>query len=406
MPTVSNTKEKETQAKLYYYDSLQSLTEAEKSLKARRVKQDEIEVTFKPLPISTQEMAQTDIATIKSMVLPKEQKEKMITAIEKFYKSYPTNSVYFESQGNSGYITHMVVRKDDKDPGIRYPLSDLAKETTLFKFFNINQRTMELVDSDTQADFVNLMFNQNKDKSIFNGVKKVRLNHRGEVRSIHSKQYKFIDHLEVIDKVKDFIQVDEADRFEIMLDEKFMLMYFLLKNHIQKKYKNDVVEGGICIYNSEVGLGSLQVYTFLEVNHNTRFLIKPTKNVYDFREVHKGYDADASLENFANHLDFATNYIIEIMNKYKTLYRIKLDNPKKTMEAVCLRFQKTSSKKIRKHLVEQVEAVKNPTFRDIVHLIAELNLNQKHNNIGFRHEMQKIAGTLINYTEEEIVEIM
>jgi hypothetical protein len=402
------TNQKTEKAPLYNQTSYQSVQSARQSLAERREFQKEIFVDIKKLPFNVKKMREDTLGQIQALPISSFEKRNLSESVNDYYDSFPTTSVYFVGHKGDNQLSYIVVRDDENDPGTKIPLSDLAKENTLFKYFNINQTTMELLPADRQMKDLNYLLNTSKSKKFY-GEKKVRLNHLGQVRSFHSKQYKYIDHLEVLDKVKEFVRLDEASSFDIVLDEKFMLVYMVMKNHAHKKYKNDVISAGLCVYNSEVGLGSLQVYTSLNVNE-TRFVVKPTNSKYQYREVHKGLKKDPNateaLENFANHLDFANNYIAEVIAKYKSLYNIKIDNVRKTLDSMCNKFQQTRPKKIKQHLMDEADKIVNPTYRDLVHLIAELNVSKKHSDINFRHEMQKIAGDLINLSDEEILEML
>lgn len=398
----------ETESRLYDYTSFQNLEEAEASLKVNRTKQKDLTIGFEKLILALDEEMASDIRAIRSLNVDNKKKKELIEMVENQYRSKPETTVYFEGEESQEHMSHMVVRQDENSRPKKYPLADLAKETTLYKNFNLNQRTMEMFSGKKQAELMNYLLNEGVSNQ-FRGTKKIRLNHLGEVRSVHSKQYKFLDNLEVIERVKDFIEVDEASRFDIVLDEKFMMLNFVFKNFEQRKYKGDVMSCGLSVFNSEVGLGSLQVNTLLNVN-DTRFIVAPSVQDYKFREVHKGYDPGESLESFSNHLDFAANFVIEILNKYKTLYNIRIDKPNTMINNVCGKYHMLSSKKVRTHLMEEAALIleKNGelTYRDIVHLVANVRTNKRHDKVNTRYELQKVAGHLINASEEEILELL
>lgn len=390
--------------KLYDYDHFESLDEVEVSLTARRKRQEEVTHHFGKLLIPVESMRDEALEAVQKVAKNREQLTHLQKAVNDYYDCYPTCTIYFVGSRNTNELSHIVLRKHEEDEGVTIPLSELAINETLYKAFNLNQRTMQELPGDKQADMLNYIFNTSESNR-FRGMKKIRLNHLGEVRSIHSKVYKYLDHLEVIEKVREFVEVDEAASFDIYLDERFMLLSFIFKNYEKRKYKGDVISAGLQIFNSEVGLGSLQVYTLLNVN-DTQFIVKPDNSALKYREIHKGYDSMESLESFANHLDFATNYVIEVLNKYKTLYNIKIDNAKRTITTLANRFPQTRGKKVQEHLIAQAEEIDNLTYRDVVHLFANLSLTKKHRDVNFRHEMQKIGGTLINYSDDEILEIL
>lgn len=401
----SNTK-KET--RIFEYTAFQNLEEAEKTLKANRVNQKDLNVAFEKLLLPIDDEMDSDIESIKSLNINGDKKKELIAMVENQYRSKPRTTVYFEGEEGQEHMSNLMIRENEYDEPKAYPLSDLAKEVTLYKNFNLNQRTMHMFDGKRQSELMNLLLNEGLHNA-FRGLKKVRVNHLGQVRSVHSNQYKFLDNLEVIERVKDFIEVDEASSFEIILDEKFMILDFVFKNYEKRKYKGDVMSCGLSVFNSEVGLGSLQVNTLLNVN-DTKFIVTPSVQDYRFREVHKGYDAGESLEAFSNHLDYATNFVIEILNKYKTLYNIRIEKPNTMINNVCGNYHMLSSKKVRTHLMEEAEAIIEAngelTYRDVVHLVANIRTNKRHDNINTRYELQKVAGELINASEEEILDLL
>jgi hypothetical protein len=407
-------KEEVSLIKLSNQDHFQTIDEVDVLLRSKRKLQQERNITIEVLDdIDVIGMKENAIQAIKSINgISEEQRLNMIDATNDYYESFPITSCYFVGNADEGNLSHMVVRTSGDEEGIIYPLSDLAKTETLYKYFNLNQRTMESFNAYKQMNLINGLFNEGKfnvktkSSKVLRGNKKIRINHLGEVRSFHSNIYKFIDHIEMLDKIKQFLSEEKADKFDIVLDERYLLLYFILKNY-SEKYEDGVINAGLCVYNSEVGLGSLQVYTFLNVKE-TKFLIKPGNSVYEFREIHKGKDESPaeSLENFSNHLNYATNYIIEVINRYKQMESIKVTNPGKTMEAVCNRYQDLRAKKVKAHLIEQAEAIDNVSFRDIIHLVSNLSLSKKHGDINFRHSLQRNAGELINLTDEQILKLL